>query len=43
MLRIDGWLLKTFLAMVHWLLKLYNFNDLQLVTIEVGGHPTVGC
>jgi hypothetical protein len=41
MLGTDGWSLNTFVVMFHWSLKLFNFNDLRLVSIETGGHPTV--
>jgi hypothetical protein len=41
MLETDGWSLKLFIAMVVWSLKLYNFNDLRLVAIEVSGYQTL--
>lgn len=41
MLETDGWSLKLFIATIVWSLKLYNFNDLRLVAIEVIGYQTL--
>jgi hypothetical protein len=35
-LGTDGWSLNMFVAMVHWLLKVYKFNNLRWVTIDNG-------
>jgi hypothetical protein len=42
MLETDVWSLNTFIAIVGWSLKIYKFNVLQWVAIEVDRHPTIG-